>query len=218
MAKPPVELPIHIRHVYSEDGKVRCEMRVFCPDRDDLVGIEGCTECVHWSGIELEPTGQASHLACSPCGDAGPAPGRTALRSIMSRAVVCVDRRLDMKCVADILSKHNIGAAPVVDDSGKLLGIISRSDVLGAVHQGVGAVKTDGADATVDRVMTPFVFALREDAAIGQAAALMATEGIHHLLVVSPVGKLVGIISALDVVGWVAHREGYAGAPRPVSS
>jgi CBS domain-containing protein len=57
--------------------------------------------------------------------------------------------------------------------------------------------------------MMPVVFAIADDTTIAAAAALMAGEGIHRLPVLDGTGAVVGILSTLDVVRWVAERAGY---------
>jgi CBS domain-containing protein len=58
-------------------------------------------------------------------------------------------------------------------------------------------------------VMSPIVLALHESSNIGQAASLMAFEGVHRLPVVADGGEVVGILSALDVLRWFGRRSGY---------
>ena len=108
---------------------------------------------------------------------------------------------------------------------------MSRSDVLRADRDGddtqefqrVAARPTphDGLDLgagfrvyapgtlTAAAVMTPVVLALPENANIGQAAALMAFEGVHRLPVVSNDGRVVAILSSLDVMRWFGQHSGY---------
>lgn len=53
------------------------------------------------------------------------------------------------------------------------------------------------------------VFTLPESASLSKAAALMAFEGVHRLPILSNDGKVVGILSALDVLRWLAKQQGY---------
>ena len=41
------------------------------------------------------------------------------------------------------------------------------------------------------------------------AAALMAYENIHRVPVVAADGAVIGIVSAMDIVRWVAEQDGY---------
>jgi CBS domain-containing protein len=42
------------------------------------------------------------------------------------------------------------------------------------------------------------------------AATVMAIEGVHRIPVTSESGEVVGILSALDVLRWLAEQDGYA--------
>jgi CBS-domain-containing membrane protein len=64
-------------------------------------------------------------------------------------------------------------------------------------------------ERTVRDIMMPLSFTLPESAPIARAAALMAYEGVHRVVVISPAGNVVGILSSLDVLGWLARESGY---------
>lgn len=57
-------------------------------------------------------------------------------------------------------------------------------------------------------------FMLAETVSLSRAAALMAYEQVHRLPVVSTERRVVGVISALDVAGWLARNDGYV-VPSP---
>lgn len=50
--------------------------------------------------------------------------------NVMSSNVVCVDLEDDVNTVAELILEHKIGAVPVVDGDGKLVGIVSYLDLL----------------------------------------------------------------------------------------
>jgi CBS domain-containing protein len=66
---------------------------------------------------------------------------------------------------------------------------------------------------TVRSIMMSLAFTLAESAPIMRAAALMAYERVHRVVVVSPAG-VVGIVSSLDVLNWLAQKSGYLVPPR----
>src|SRR5262249_50102003 len=86
----------------------------------------------------------------------------------------------------------------------------SRRDAW-SVDQGFHEV--DVAGKTVGDIMVPLAFALPESASIAQAAALMAYEGVHRVPVVSTSREVVGLISSLDVLRWLAQRSGFLVPP-----
>jgi CBS domain-containing protein len=124
---------------------------------------------------------------------------------------------------AAFLIRHEISAAPVVDDAGRAVGVISHTDV---VRHGSEAALKEPHDAeyyrALDRrcppamreavfgkkaetvrtrdVMTPVVVEVSmQDTALSVIAKLLALK-IHRLFVVDPSGTLVGVISTLDVL------------------
>jgi CBS domain-containing protein len=51
-------------------------------------------------------------------------------RDIMTRDVITVKKETSLKQLAEILSKNHINGAPVVDDDGRLIGVIAESDLV----------------------------------------------------------------------------------------
>jgi CBS domain-containing protein len=109
-----------------------------------------------------------------------------------------------------LFTEKGITAAPVIDDSGHPIGVVSRSDLL--IHQ-AEAVKhrgeplaLDNFDATprttvtVADLMTPAVFAVSEDTPVKRVVSDMLGLRVHRLFVVDKDGTLVGIITAIDVL------------------
>ena len=63
---------------------------------------------------------------------------------------------------------------------------------------------------TVSDIMMPMVFTLPDDAPIAKAAALMAYEGVHRIVVVDEKGCVVGVVSTLDISRWLGWCAGYS--------
>ncbi len=141
------------------------------------------------------------------CIDADAAAERApTIATLMTRNVECVTQSLTVESLIALLVDRNIGAVPVVDAQGWPTGIVSKSDVVRWCHER----EVTGATMTVADIMMPIAFTLPEEAPLAFAAALMATEGVHHIPVVSEDNQVVGMISALDLVGWMAEQEGFA--------
>lgn len=65
-------------------------------------------------------------------------PGRTPVAEVMTRDVITVGPRETVEDAARLLHRHRIGALPVVDAEGRLLGILSETDVLRAFVELLG--------------------------------------------------------------------------------
>lgn len=131
----------------------------------------------------------------------------TAVSEIMSRSVVCLapDARVDS--VTEMFLERGISSAPVVDENWHPLGMISKTDLLRKLSEEemTSARLHVESPARVRDVTNPYVLSLHEDASISVAAAMMAYEGVHRLPIVASTGEVVGVISTLDIVRWLAR-------------
>jgi CBS domain-containing protein len=107
-----------------------------------------------------------------------------------------------------LLADEHITGLPVVDGIGKLVGVLSATDVLNAVAEAHEPdVRARLFDRTmVSELMTPSPRTITPDADIKDAAQQMLYLEIHRLFVVDH-GELVGIISQSDIVRAVATAK-----------
>jgi CBS domain-containing protein len=209
------ELPIRIRTVHAGEGTVDRDETVLCPSRGVALSVGTCLDCHYCFGRTY--AGEPALVCLHPAArrpDKPPRPLRmpspaelTALSQIMTRNVACIVPDLGIGELGTLLLDRNISAAPVVDAYGRPIGVVSKTDLVRYYHD------DGGTDATVADVMMPMAFTLTEDAPIAYAAALMAVEDVHHLPIVAGDGRVVGIISALDIVRWLAHHDGFVVPP-----
>ena len=97
--------------------------------------------------------------------------------------------------VCRLLQRRRIGAVPVVDDAGTILGILSERDmVAGLSEHGVAVV-----GLTAAQLMTRQVRHCHPDDTIGEIMAVMTNRRVRHLPVIDE-GRLCGLISIGDVV------------------
>jgi len=111
-----------------------------------------------------------------------------------------------------VLTDRGFCAAPVIDEAGHPVGVLSRADLL--VHdrermthpQGREDALPEGfeleqADPTmVADVMTPAVFSVTPDAPAAEVVERMLGLKVHQLYVVDEGGALIGVITAMDVL------------------
>jgi CBS domain-containing protein len=125
----------------------------------------------------------------------------TPISEIMTKKVFCATPDMPLEALAHVMLDQEIGGTPVVDDSDRPIGVITKTDLLRELE--------DFDSCTVLDAMTPIVYWLPEDACISQAAALMAYEHVHSIPVVSKAGRITGIVSTLDILRWFARRRGF---------
>jgi CBS domain-containing protein len=146
-------------------------------------------------------------------------------RDIMTKEVVSVKPETTMEELARLLMKEQISGMPVVDDSGKLIGVVTENDLISKnsrlhiptilrlfdayIPLGTSKMESDirkMAAATVGEICTKEVTTVDEEASVEYIATIM-TEKRIHLLPVLKEGKLVGIIGKKDLI------KGLAGEP-----
>ncbi len=135
----------------------------------------------------------------------------TVVRDIMTTSVVAVRKDAAFKEMAAMLRERRISAFPVVDDAGRVIGVISAGDLL--VKEAVQASGTSlmaalrhireddkAAGITAGDLMTAPAVTIGPDAPVEDAARLMYDRRVKRLPVVNLTGRLVGIVSRVDVL------------------
>jgi CBS domain-containing protein len=97
--------------------------------------------------------------------------------------------------VCRLLQRRRIGAVPVVDDGGTILGILSERDMVAGLSEHGAAV----VGLTAEQLMTRQVRHCHPDDSIGELMAVMTNRRVRHLPVIDE-GRLCGLISIGDVV------------------
>ncbi len=125
---------------------------------------------------------------------------------VMSRTPVTVPLGTSLRDVARLLSRHDASGAPVVDAAGRVVGMISKTDLVDFI-----ADRGELRDALVDDAMSAEIHAIAPDAPLLDAVERMVFEGVHRVLVLDAAGDLVGLVSGLDVLRAVARGRGALG-------
>jgi CBS domain-containing protein len=86
----------------------------------------------------------------------------------------------------------------VLDGSGVLIGLVTKTDVVCEFFDFEHEPPTDVSDVMTQRPVT-----VRETSTLAEVVTLLSTTH-HHLPVLSADGRVVGIISALDIIQWLA--------------
>ena len=146
--------------------------------------------------------------------NAGTASG-TPVSKIMSREVVTVRSGTSLDSVVELMLLRGLSRVPVVDEKKRPLGIVSKTDLVEDSHakgdvleetapRGESGFHIHVEAGIVDEVMTKTVVSVDEDASIEQVAELMVSRHVHGLPVVNAKGELVGFVSTMDVLAWLA--------------
>ncbi|HEX7088929.1 MAG TPA: CBS domain-containing protein [Longimicrobiales bacterium] len=181
------------------------------------------------------------------------------VRDIMQTDVATASPEMTVRELARLWEEHGISGTPVCDASGKVLGVVSATDLVRLAAEGVdasdvaarevdyppeeveedapeaawyyylaseapelyggrdGITETAFEEATVGEIMTRAIFSVRANATVAELARFLLRAGIHRALVMEG-GKLIGIVTASDVLRVVAGEVDGAAAGLAVGS
>jgi CBS domain-containing protein len=121
----------------------------------------------------------------------------------MTHLPISVPVTASFHTIATTLSTNRIGAVPVIDEHGLLVGAVSELDLIQAGLR----TQRDPAEPTARELMTAPPVTVCSDVPLPTAARLLADAGIHRLFVVEN-GRLVGVVSRRDLLrGYVRDDE-----------
>ena len=113
---------------------------------------------------------------------------------IMTKKVITVSPTTSVKDLAKTLTKNKVSGTPVADKNGKLLGIVSRTDVVAKRGE------------KVKDIMSKHIISVNEEIPVEEIANLFTTHKINRVPVLRG-KKLVGIVSRADIVRAIAMGQ-----------
>lgn len=164
--------------------------------KSSLVGIVTATDVVNFLGggvyfniVEHRHGGRFFSALYEP------------IESIMTREVVHADIREPFSTVLEKMLTNNVGALPILDESGCLLGIITEHDVVGYLSGRAISTK-------VREHMTRNPVFASPETSIKSAAKLMVSNGFRRLPLKDKEG-LVGIVTTMDIIRYIGEGSAF---------
>jgi CBS-domain-containing membrane protein len=136
----------------------------------------------------------------------------TTVGDVMTARVIAVKRNADFKQIAQVLRRYRVSACPVIDDAGRVVGVVSEADLLykaadGELPSGLIRLRWKLGEAskitavTARELMTSPAVTVRADVPVRVAARVMRDRRLRRLPVVGSGGELIGIVTRTDVLG-----------------
>jgi CBS domain-containing protein len=142
---------------------------------------------------------------------------------VMQRDLVTVQASDPIEEVARTISEAHVGGVPVIGDTGHIVGILSTRDlvkryadanaepgeaVFGATDEEgdeeIVDYEPDGSELCAADVMSPDIASVPSTTPLREVARRMVEGEVHRLLVVDD-GRLVGLVSTLDILRAIAN-------------
>jgi CBS-domain-containing membrane protein len=149
---------------------------------------------------------------------------------IMTGKVVVVGVDDSLADAAQVFQTHHITGAPVVDERGTPIGVLSLSDIVGKIAGEAAQFSSEPADSvdfsrlfedpstmpageTVRDRMSPKLVSVTRGAPLVEVARVMCEGHWHRVAVVDDDGSLCGIISTMDVLAALVNAADEAQRP-----
>jgi len=142
---------------------------------------------------------------------------------IMTRTVHHVREDTQLKDVAELMARQRISGVPVLDEAGRVAGIISEKDflsrmgsadtiqimgIIAACLGGKGCVAMPIRGSKASDIMVAPAITVYEDTSTLKIIEIFATKEINRVPVIDGSGKLIGIVSRADILrAQTARRE-----------
>ena len=148
-------------------------------------------------------------------------------KDIMTRKVVTVRENMMVNDLIDLFLEKKISCAPVVDRKENLIGIVTKTDILSrfmdldldltlkvglkdvldSPHPALSELEVfSETELKAGHIMTPKPITAGENTTIEKLAEMMIKNGIHRLIIKKS-GKIVGIVSTIDMLYHVAGKS-----------
>ena len=145
-------------------------------------------------------------------------------KDIMSQEVITVNENATVRELASLFMVNNISGAPVVNDAGKMIGVVTESDLIfqnKKVHLPTAVAILDAflflerpekmekelkkiAGSKVGDICSHDLICVTPETGLEELATLMAEKKIHTLPVMAD-GNLVGVIGKSDIIRMIAQ-------------
>jgi CBS-domain-containing membrane protein len=131
-------------------------------------------------------------------------------KDLMQRNVVTVSKDATLAEAATLMLEHGINSLPVLDEHGRVVGMVGIRDVLRAPLPSGSTMPLlrwtrledkvrQLASTRVAQVMARKVVSVSEDASLIELASVMAERGLHPIPVLRE-GHLLGVVGRADIV------------------
>ena len=156
------------------------------------------------------------------------------VKDIMERNLIVLKPEMTLREAAKILSENDISGAPVVDQEGKLVGILMVSDIIKEIKGKIESlglaipftpfdlfdfytvnmpmesendIMRDVAEMKVGDVMRKKVHYVRDNDDIETAIEILGKKDISRVPVVDKEGRVIGIITRSDILRLLANNS-----------
>ncbi len=143
------------------------------------------------------------------------------VKDVMTRSVAAVRATAGYKDIVTVMGQRRISAFPVLDAADRVVGVVSEADLLfkevgpepftgpaGSMQaSGRRGERAKAAGVTAGELMSQPAVTIGPDASLAEAARTMYARRVKRLPVVDENGRLIGIVSRVDILHIFARPD-----------
>lgn len=149
------------------------------------------------------------------------------IKDIMTKEVITVSEDDTIEKCANLLITHNLSGLPVLDDNGKIKGIVTEGDLIRRISriEGPAALEVLGGIFYLESpkkfmekvknsmgskardIMTKDIITISPDKEMEEGATLLVKNKIKRLPVIDKEGNIIGIVSRKDIMNYLFEKE-----------
>jgi CBS-domain-containing membrane protein len=147
---------------------------------------------------------------------------------LMSRDPITIPQQMSLQGAAHRLARAEVSGAPVVDEFGRCVGVLSTTDLVRYLDRGEGAARRRACDCyqvyspwqmieveklpadEVKQYMTTDLVTASAQTRLGDLARSMLDAHIHRVIVLDAERRPVGVVTSTDLLGALAGCEAHA--------
>ena len=119
------------------------------------------------------------------------------------KEVYCISNQMTAAEAARYLKERGIRATGVCNLSGKIVGVVSQSDI----SDKVVAENFRPSEVSVQSIASTNLIKVTSDTDIGTALEVLQRNGVYHLIVEDANGKFLGMVSMRDCISMKGEEE-----------
>jgi acetoin utilization protein AcuB len=143
------------------------------------------------------------------------------VKNFMTREVVTVLPETGVEEAYRLMERHNIRRLPVVEEDGTLIGIVTETDVRQVLVPWRSSIKRRkekkfyylARDEIVEDIMTSEVITIKPNNSITEVARLLHEHKFGGIPVVDDDGKVIGIVTSIDLIALLIDKMEDTGQP-----
>lgn len=127
--------------------------------------------------------------------------GPLLVEDLMSTRPIHINENDPISLVVSLFERTQISGAPVINDKGQYVGVISKTDFVGAHFLGLIRSHMNPDLVTAKEMMNPNqVVVIEKSEPVEKAVTMMLDKHIHRVFATDDTGKIIGTLSSFDVL------------------